>query len=248
MGAIADSKENRADMLAPAVPVDALPTDRPIVTLDVDGVLNAYDFGREPSPYQPKVEDDPEPYGIDRGETITLPYQPTGAYGHVSKREYLIQWATGLADDVARAADEGVATFVWLTSWQDEAGLLASEMLWPGRPSPVIGYVDAKAGATRCTYASKRVAMRAICDAMESARPDDPMPVISFDDDMPWDAGMWGGGVEFPGFFHGVATDPRHGITRSQWRHAMGIAREATGCGTVAGGTAEEPSEDDPSE
>lgn len=101
-------------------------------------------------------------------------------------------------------------------------------MLWPGRPSPVIGYADAKADAERCTYASKRIAMKAICDAMTASRPDDPMPIISFDDDMPWDATMWGGGVEFPEFFHGIATDPQHGITKSQLRLAFAIAEQAT--------------------
>lgn len=220
---------NRLDNLARLVAVADIPTDRPIITLDIDGVINAYDNGREPSPYQPKVEDAPKPYAVNRSETIRLPYKPTGAYGHVSKREFLIQWSDVLTAEIARIADEGKATLVWLTSWQDEAGLLASEMLWPGRPSPVLGYVDAKGDATRCTYASKRLAMRAICDAMETTRPDDPLPVISFDDDMPWDATAWGGGAEFPGFFHGIATDPRFGITESQLGQAMGIAEATDG-------------------
>lgn len=219
---------NPGNRLAKAVAVDEIPTTRPVMTLDVDGVLNAYDHGREPSMWQPEVEDSPEPYDIDCDGTICLPYKPTGAYGHVKRREYRILWSTDMVRDIARAADEGKVTLLWLTSWNDEAGLLADEMLWPGRPSPVLGYVDAKGEAEHCTYDSKRVAMRAICDAMEAARPDDPMPVVAFDDDMPWDNLAWGSGVEFPTFFHGIATDPRYGITKSQWRKALALVDAAT--------------------
>jgi hypothetical protein len=214
--------------LARLLTVDEVPTDKPIVTLDVDGVLNAYDHGREPSPWQPKVEDNPMPYAIDMDEVIALPYRPSGAYGHVSKREYRIQWSRDLMGAIADAADAGKATFVWLTSWDDEAGLLADELLWPGRPSPVLGYLDSKAGMPQTTFDSKRTVMAELCRAMEKSRPDDPMPIISFDDDQPWNDLMWGTGIEFPKFFHGIGTDPRNGITQSQWDTATNIAEGAS--------------------
>lgn len=213
-----------SDKRARIIPVSEIPTDRPIVTLDVDGVLNAYDNGIAPSPYQPEVEDSPVPYDIDGDAVIALPYRLAGAYGHVSRREYRIQWSSMLMDDLADAADRGLVTLVWLTSWDDEAGLLADELLWPGRPSPVLGYIDSKDGATRTTYASKNRMMKAICDHMSQRRPDAPMPVISFDDDMPWDDLMWGTHVEFPEFFHGIGTNPRYGITMSQWSAALEVA------------------------
>ena len=225
----------RLDALAPLVPADEVPTDRPVVILDVDGVLNAYDYGLEPSPWQPVVESNPEPYAIDREALIRLPYRASGAYGHVATREYPIRWSTELAGDLARLADDGRVTLLWLTSWNAEAGLLAEGLLWPGRPSPVIGYMDATGEDGRCSYASKRLVMKAVCDAMGQARPDDPMPVVAFDDDMPWDATTWGGGVEFPRFFHGIGTNPAHGVTRSQLRVVAGIVDETSQNGSDDG-------------
>lgn len=201
-----------------------MPTDRPIVTLDVDGVLNAYDHGTEPSPWQPKVEDDPEPYPIHMDGTISLPGAPSDNGDSAKAREYRIQWSSELMDAIAQVADAGRITFVWLTSWDADAGILADRLLWPGRPSPVLGYIDSKSGQRRTTFASKRMAMARLCEAVAGSRPDATPPVISFDDDQPWNEMMWGRGPKLPGFFHGIGTDPRHGITRSQWEQAMLVA------------------------
>lgn len=210
-----------------------VPTDRPIVLLDVDGVLNAYDHGIAPSPWQPKVESDPIPYEIDREATIVLPAKRTAGGDGSEKREYRIAWSSELADELARAADDGLVTLLWLTSWNSDAGLLSDELLWPGRPSPILGYLDSKGDAERTTFATKNVVMRRVCDAVASSG-DRPVPVIAFDDDMPWDSLMWGIDAEFPPFFHGIGTNPAYGITRSQWRHALGVCKADTDADTDA--------------
>jgi hypothetical protein len=44
-----------------------------LILLDVDGVINAYAHGDPPSPWQPRTEEKPVPYDIDRDDIIEIP-------------------------------------------------------------------------------------------------------------------------------------------------------------------------------
>lgn len=194
-----------------------IPTDRPVITLDIDGVLNAFDHGRRLPSWQVPFEDDPSPYRINHSQRVTLPAEMCREYGYLPGQSFTITWSDDLMADIAEVARDGQATLVWLTSWNAYADFLGWRCFWRGEPSPVLGYIDSTYGGTRSSYVGKVRALDALCERMLFERPDNPLPVIAFDDDQPWDSKRWDGSGMMPSFFHGFATDRRHGITRSQW-------------------------------
>lgn len=197
--------------------VGEVPTDRPIITLDIDGVLNAFDHGRELKSWQRPFEDDSVTYPINHSQMVRLPAEMCDEFGYFRGKGFVITWSDDCMADIARLAREGRATLVWLTSWNAYADFLGWKCFWRGEPSPVLGYIDSTNGGTRSSYVGKVRVLDALCERMLLERPGDPLPVIAFDDDQPWDSKRWDGSGLMPSFFHGVATDPRHGITKSQW-------------------------------
>lgn len=216
--------------MARELSVADIPMDRPIVTLDIDGVLNAFDHGRELASWQRPVEDDPITYDIDHREDVEIPEQMCRDFGQPIGRSYWITWSSDLMADIAELAATGAVTIVWLTSWNGYADFLANTRFWPGADSPAAGFIDVTHGQRRHAYGGKVAIMDALCEAMMAAHPnDDPLPVIAFDDDQPWTAKTWDGSGMMPWFFHGIGTDPRFGITLSQWMGALDLIGEATG-------------------
>lgn len=216
------TREQRDALIrVPEIAIADVPTDKPIITLDIDGVLNAFDHGRDRPTWAADWEDDPIPYDIDHSERVTIPDEMCDEYGYMRGRSFVIQWASGLMEDLSEIAKSGKATFLWLTSWNAYAGFLANTCFWPDGSSPVSAYVDTTNGGYRSSYAGKVIAMDDLCERMMVDRPDDPLPIVSFDDDAPWESKAWNlgtsrGGALMPSFFHGIGTDPRNGITRSQ--------------------------------
>ena len=205
------------------LPIWEVPTDKPIITLDIDGVLNAFDYGRRLHSWQRPIEEEPALYRINHSQKVVLPVEMCDEYGYLRGRSFVITWSDELMADIAEVARTGEATLVWLTSWNAYADFLGWKCFWRKEPSPVLGYVDSTNGDTRSSYVGKVKVLDALCERMLFERPDNPLPVIAFDDDQPWDSKRWDGSGMMPGFFHGIATDPRHGITKSQWDGVLGI-------------------------
>ena len=205
--------------------VSDIPTDRPVITLDIDGVLNAFDHGRSLPSWQKPIEDNPVTHDITDRKKVTLPTEMCEKCGYREGQSFVITWARTLMDDIAELAESGRATIVWLTSWNEFADWLGDECFWPGGKSPATGCIDCTIGGSRSSYAGKIRCLREICDALVAAHPDgDAPPVVSFDDDAPWDYQGWGRNEKpLPGFFHGIQTDPRHGITMTQWEEMLEI-------------------------
>ena len=203
---------------APLLGIGDVPVDRPIVTLDIDGVLNAYDSDRGPSPWVPPCEPLPVPYGLDRREDVRIPDEMCEEYGRRPGATLTITWSTALMGDLADLADGLGVTVLWLTSWNRFAGFLASTRFWPGGGSPAIGHIDVNRGGTCGSAAGKAIAIEELCARLTDAHPGgDVPPLVSFDDDAPWDALLWGRPANpLPGFFHGIRTEPAWGITMSQ--------------------------------
>lgn len=199
--------------------VSDIPTDRPVITLDVDGVLNAFDHGRKLHSWQRPIEDDPVLFRINHSRRVQVPQEMCDEFGYYGGHSFKITWSDELMGELEDVARKGAATLVWLTSWNEFADFLGWNCFWRRRPSPVLGYVDCTLGGRRSSYAGKVSAIDGICDAMQAAHPDGDVPyVISFDDDRPWESRMWNDphAKPLPAFFQGIGTDPRHGITKSQ--------------------------------
>lgn len=211
------------------VGIDEIPADRPVVTLDIDGVLNAFDHGRPRYSWQRPAEDEPVPYDITDVRRVTLPGEMCDECGYRHGQSFEIAWSADLMADIAELAESGKATIVWLTSWNDFADWLWATHLRPDSPSPAFGCLDCTAGRTCSSHAGKVRVLRELCDMLEAVHPDgDAPPVVSFDDDAPWDYQGWGRSERLlPDFFHGVRTDPRYGITMSQWDGMLELIDES---------------------
>lgn len=210
--------------------VSDIPADKPIVTLDIDGVLNAFDHGKRLRSWQRPIEDAPTLFRINHRQRIRVPREMCERHGYRYGQSFKITWSDDLMDAIEAAAKAGDATFVWLTSWNEFADFLGWRCFWRGRPSPVLGYLDCTQGGASHAYTGKVGAFEELCWRMESAHPDGDIPgIVAFDDDKPWESRMWNerGAQPMPAFFHGVGTDPRHGITKSQWDETMGLLGNA---------------------
>lgn len=204
-----------------------IPTDRPVITLDVDGVLNAFDHDRGSRMMGRRLEEAPVPYRINHSRKVTLPAEMCHQHGYGLGKSFRITWSDDCMADILSVAKSGMASIVWLTSWNEFADFLGWRCFWRGEPSPAIGYIDCTTGGMRSSYVGKLLAFFEVCEAMSDAHPDgDIPPVIAIDDDSPWTPRDWyreGGDDPLPDFFHGVATDPCYGLTRSQWEDVLGI-------------------------
>lgn len=206
--------------------VEDIPMDKPIITLDVDGVLNAFEYVRERYPWPFQVTDVPETYRINHSRKVVLPAEMCHQMGYWPGKSFTITWSDDLMADIAAVAEAGKANIVWLTSWNEFADFLGWKCFWRGNPSPAIGYVDCTLGRTRSSYVGKIHALWEMCSAMKAACHDgeEAPGIVAFDDDAPWDYRSWNKEDEpFPSFFRGVATNPRYGITKTQWRTVLDI-------------------------
>lgn len=122
------------------VGVGEVPTNRPLVLCDIDGCLNV----AEPVPTW--LEDDElghDSYVPDCTKTIEYPEDIVGLRNHVGvpcPKHTVVRWSSELARAIAKASDNNLASFVWLTSWC-EFSKFFEETLWPDRESPFIGYL-----------------------------------------------------------------------------------------------------------
>lgn len=204
-----------------------IPLDRPIVTLDIDGVLNAFDHGRERHEWDLPIEYAPMPYRINHSRKVTIPAEMCEQMGYWPGQSFRITWSDDLMADIAELAATGKVTLVWLTSWNEFADFLGWKCFWRGQASPVLGYIDCMLGGRRSSYAGKLIVLRSICQAMADAHPDGDAPmVVAYDDDAPWEWRGWRDGDDdgretLPDFFLGMKTDPRYGITKSQWEDVL---------------------------
>jgi hypothetical protein len=195
--------------------------------LDIDGVLNAFDHAHGRRPWLRPVEDAPEPYRINHARKVTLPAEMCHKMGYLPGKSFTITWSDDLMGDIKAVVDDGLASIVWLTSWNEFSDFLGWKCFWRGLPSPAVGYMDCMLGGRQSAYTGKLISLIEICAAMEKAHPDGDVPaVISLDDDSPWMYSSWASddatGSLAP-FFHGIATDPSYGITKSQWKNVLSL-------------------------
>lgn len=223
-----------------------IPMDRPIVTLDIDGVLNAFAARREGFSRRLLLDDDPTHYELSHSQRVVIPSEMRRLHGYRPGTSFRITWSDELMADIRILSESGDATVVWLTSWNAFADFLGWRCFWGDGPSPALGFLDSTTGMRRSSYAGKFVVLEELCKAMEVAHPDgDILPVIAIDDDAPWEERLWlsldrTGEMDdpWPGCFHGIMTNPRYGITRTEWQEILALVRggQATADGQATDG------------
>lgn len=205
------------------LPVDGIDPGRPLVLLDIDGCLNVWDGAMGDGQV---VDGDPV-----RVREISFPEHLVGeSLDSVTlgcPRSMRIAWHPWLADAIAGLSDGGAATFAWLTSWNC-LSRFAEEAVWPGRPSPVAGYVPWRLrGPSDDGRFGKALAIEGLLGSprgrhgRQAGRLRAGAPSLVVIDDKacgpcggPGPMGRAAGGA-VPVLE--VAPDWRHGVTRAQW-------------------------------
>ena len=128
--------------LSPALGAGDIPAGRPLVLLDIDGCLNVE---RLPENVPPWVgESVPDDVFDDFTEReIVYPRDLVGMHSKLGvpcPERMSVRFSPALADKIGKASDEGLATFVWFTSWMEFSSFFG-DVVWRERPVPVEGHL-----------------------------------------------------------------------------------------------------------
>ena len=128
--------------LSPALGAGDIPAGRPLVLLDIDGCLNVGKLRDDaPAWVAESVPSDAFDDFVER--VISYPSDLVGqrsGLGMPCPEQMRIRFSPAMVDGIGRAADDGLATFAWFTSWMEFASFFGGAA-WPGRPSPIAGHV-----------------------------------------------------------------------------------------------------------
>lgn len=210
--------------LATPITPEELACDKPLLLLDIDGVLNAYDHAL--------AADDVPTWPRYVTRFVTIPDDMADERGRARGIGYDVTWAPGLTEAIRTMASRDDVETVWLTSWNAYANHLANVCFWPGEESPVTRFLDTDSHRFRPNYLGQKYARIAevLFARLEAGV---RAPVVDVDDEhvdvldharfmsrrareVPeaFDARMWDAVAEAP--YVAQTTNPAYGMTPSE--------------------------------
>ena len=159
---------------AEIIEAEALVDDKPLVLLDIDGVLNAYEHA---------YADDETPSWDDyQKKYVELPDDMVKLFGYHHGTGYNITWSPTLTNRIRRLAESDDVDVVWLTSWNQFANHLANVCFWPDEKSPIRNFLDTDSHGFNPRYTiQKYMQTRDVLVARARAGVD--APVVNVDDE-----------------------------------------------------------------
>jgi len=150
-----------------------VPTDRPLLLLDVDGCVNVFDRER-PSFFRNRY------FEIDA--TGIVRFCGMGLGGHEPpglRKTTWVQYSSELIGKIAETVDAGLCSVAWLTTWNEHAGVL-EEVLWPRRRHLSLGYVAWPMETATSAIDGK---LRGVADLFADEQTERPIPPLILVDD-----------------------------------------------------------------